>query len=73
MVRMVSLSEEAYAALSTIKGKNSFSKVVLRLMTVKERPRKPLTAFAGTWKDNAEAFNQVLADRQKARLREVRF
>ena len=71
MVKVISLSNEAYQALSGIKGKDSFSKVVLRLVGRKEK--KPLSYFAGKWKGDTKIFDEILASRAKFKLRKVEF
>ncbi len=69
MTKVISLSNEAYQALSGIKGKDSFSKTVLRLLGGK--PKRPLSYFAGKWKGDTKILDEVLAHRAKAKLRDV--
>ncbi len=74
MVKVISLSEEAYQNLRRIKGpKESFSKVVIKL--TKEK-KKDITKFFGIWKGDKEmkdAFERVAEERKKFRLRTVEF
>ncbi len=74
MVKVISLSEEAYGTLKSAKGKDdSFSDVVLRL-TARRRP--PLSELAGKWKDRKELDKiekMIYNNRRKAKLRAVRF
>lgn len=49
MVRLVSLSNEAYATLSSLKrAGESFSRVVLRVCALEKKAMSPLD-FAGAW------------------------
>lgn len=72
MVRMVSLSNEAYASLSKIKGGDSFSKTVLRL-TRGGDAKKPLSYFYGKLADSKIDWNQILEQRKRFKLRKVEF
>ena len=72
MTKVISLSDEAYAALKKIKRKEeSFSEVILRLISqVKYRP---LSEFAGRWSgdDIDKVFQEILREREKVESREV--
>ncbi len=67
MTKIISLSDEAYEKLSRLKGKDSFSKTILRLL----ENRKPLSAYAGIWKDPRfdEIFEKILEERHETKER----
>ncbi len=74
MTRVISISDEAYNALSDLKENNdSFSKVVLRISKIAQKVS--LLEFAGKWQgDKQEAdriFNIISKERGKAKLRKV--
>lgn len=75
MVKVISLSEEAYGKLKAVKRDRSFSEVVVNL--VERTPRRDIMEFAGIWKDKPEAVAKMKAliaeDRKRFKLREVRF
>ena len=52
MVKVISLSEEAYARLKGNKGSKSFSEVVIEF--VPEKKKKSVMDFFGIWKEDAE-------------------
>jgi len=72
MTKVISLSDPAYKRLSMLKkGKESFSEVVMKI-TEKE-VKKPLSSFAGIWKDDkemAEIFAQIEKERHQAKTRD---
>ncbi len=73
MTKVVSLSDVAYARLSTLKDKKeSFSDVVIKITEKK----KPLTEFAGKWKGDkkelTKIFDDILREREKIKLSEVK-
>lgn len=75
MVKVISLSEEAYKTLKTIKGNNSFSELVVEL--VNERPKKKsIKEFFGVFKENTDEWEKInkklYEDRKKFKLREVK-
>jgi len=52
MVKMVSLSDNAYDSLKAIKEKNeSFSDVIIKLI---EKPKRDIMELAGAWGDMPE-------------------
>lgn len=60
MTKIISLSDDAYERLKRMKGKDSFSKAVLRLTESK------LSDSAGAWKDYDELdeiFKEILEER----------
>lgn len=71
MVKVISLSNEAYGKLKAIKGDRSFSEVVIEFTG--ERKRKNLMDFFGIWKDDAEYWDNFEKNigkiRARARLR----
>lgn len=75
MVKVISLSEAAYARLVANKGSKSFSEVVVEF--VPEKRKRNIMEFAGIWKDKSEAVAKMKAliteDRKRFKLREVRF
>ncbi len=70
MVKVISLSNEAYETLSKIKGKDSFSQVVLRLAKGGQA-KKPLSYFYGKLADSTFNWESLLEDRKKFKLRDV--
>ena len=76
MVKVISLSEEAYMRLKSIKNGRSFSETVLDIMENKDK-KKSLMDFFGMWadrKEEVERFEKTIEeDRRKFKLREVKF
>ncbi|MEK6881413.1 MAG: antitoxin VapB family protein [Nanoarchaeota archaeon] len=77
MVKVISLSNEAYGKLKRIKGDRSFSEVVVNLINDdKIIKRKRILELAGTWKDDSyweEFKKEVRRNRNRMKLREVNF
>lgn len=75
MVKVISLSNEAYEKLKELKRDESFSEVVVKLISAKKR--KNIMDFAGAFSDNAKEWEiikgKIYEDRKKAKLREVKF
>lgn len=73
MVKVISLSEEAYRRLKRIKNKRSFSELVLFLTANKKN--RDLLSFFGKWPGSKEELNKIeeiiKTDRKKNKLREV--
>ena len=74
MVKVISLSNEAYELLKKMKGKRSFSEVVME----KLGPRKPdIMDFCGKWAGSKEELDRIAEElrreRKATRTREVRF
>ena len=71
MVKVISLSEEAYALLKANKRDRSFSEVVIEF--VPEKKKKSLMDFFGIWADRAEDVGKmkelIEEDRKKFKLR----
>ena len=75
MVRVISLSEEAYSKLKSAKGERSFSETVISLLEAK--PKKDIMEFAGKWPGGEAEIMRIgkilEEDRKKFRFREVEF
>ena len=71
MVKVISISEDAYEGLKDLKDdKESFSEVIRKL--VSKEKRKGLMNLAGSWKDDTEMLRimkSVINDRKNFRLR----
>jgi predicted CopG family antitoxin len=75
MVKVISLSNDAYEKLKAIKNGKSFSEVVVELVECKKKKRD-LMRFAGIFKDDekwAKAMDEIEKDRKNFKLREVKF
>jgi predicted CopG family antitoxin len=80
VVKVISLSNEAYEKLAQLKHNHSFSETVLSLIEEKheeKKPKKALLSLLGSWPGGNEELNRiermVNEDRKKFRLREVTF
>lgn len=75
MVKVISLSEEAYSKLKSLKNENSFSEVVITL--VEEHKKKNIMGFAGILKENKEEWGKIKEklekDRKNVKLKEIKF
>lgn len=75
MVKVISLSNEAYEKLKSLKNGRSFSEVVVDL--TENKNKKNIMEFAGAFTDNKEEWDKIkkkiYSDRKKFKLREVRF
>jgi predicted CopG family antitoxin len=75
MVKVISLSNEAYERLKSIKGNKSFSDVVIEITP--EVKKKNILDFAGAFKDNSneweEIKNKIYEDRKKFKLRDYKW
>ena len=73
MVKVISLSNDAYAKLKAIKRDRSFSEVVIEITEARKAGKKNLMDFFGIWKDDAEYWNNFEKNigrmRKRARLR----
>lgn len=71
MVKIISLADDAYEELKTMKKEGeSFSNVVRRV--VKKEKGKSFLDLAGSWKSDKEIegiFKQVIEDRKKVKFR----
>ncbi len=72
MVKMVSLSNEAYDVLKTLKGLKSFSEVVIEL-AMNMKKKRNIMEFAGAFKNNADEWKkieeEIYRDRKNFKLR----
>jgi len=73
MTKVISLSDDAYADLVSLKSKDeSFSEIVRKM--AQELKRKKLLSLAGAWKDAPEMdgiFKKILNERKIHRERKV--
>lgn len=76
MVKVISLSNDAYNKLKSIKNGKSFSEIVVNLVENKKN-KKDIMKFAGAFAENSDEWerikNKIYSDRKKFKLREVRF
>ena len=76
MVKVISLSDEAYTRLKSMKGQHSFSALVLDLAEVRAKKKRSIMDFYGIWKENAEEWKtiekKIYEDRKKFKLREYK-
>ena len=76
MVKVISLSEEAYKKLKLLKRGRSFSETIIDISDVKSR-RRNILDFAGAFSDNADEWEKIkkkiYGDRKKAKLREYKW
>lgn len=75
MVKVISLSNEAYKKLKYLKGNKSFSEVVIDVTSNKKK--KNIINFAGMWKDDANEWDKIkkkiYEDRKKFKLKTYKF
>ncbi len=74
MVKVISLSDEAYKRLKSIKGDRSFSETVVEI--IDKRKKKNIMKFVGIWKNDKYWENykkEIRRTRDRARMREVKF
>ena len=76
MVKVISLSNEAYRKLKELKREESFSEIVIELIEEKRKKKKNFMNFFGIWANEADEWEKIKKkiydDRKKAKLREVR-
>ena len=73
MVKMVSLSDEAYCKLKRIKNNDSFSEVILKLLGRPEK--KTLLDLVSSWERDEELAKNIekaYRGRKRAKLKEVK-
>ncbi|MCP8317362.1 MAG: antitoxin VapB family protein [archaeon] len=59
--KTISLSDEAYEKLATLKKKGeSFSDVIIRLYS--KTPKRPLSSFAGAWSMSDEEEEKIFGE-----------
>jgi len=77
MVKVISLSNEAYEKLKAIKRDRSFSEIVVEIIEDKKGKKKNLMDFFGMFKDEADEWEEIKKkiydDRKKFKLKEVKF
>ena len=77
MVKVISLSDEAYRRLKSLKHEKSFSDVVIELVKEGEtkKKRKSVMDFVGIWADDKNEIDKIKRimenDRKKFKLREI--
>lgn len=75
MVKVISLSEEAYMKLKSIKGERSFSEVVVEL--TEKTGKGSLLDLFGKWPGGKEELTRIKKvleeERSKAHLRETKW
>ncbi len=73
MVRVISLSDEAYGRLKAEKDERSFSETVLDLLD--KKPRRDIMDLAGVLKDRKDEWEKIkktiYEDRKRFKIREV--
>ncbi|MFA5174356.1 MAG: antitoxin VapB family protein [Candidatus Pacearchaeota archaeon] len=75
MVKVISLSNDAYDRLKSIKDNKSFSEIVVELIECKKKKRD-ISKFAGIFKNDEEwgkIMDNIEKDRKNFKLREVKF
>lgn len=75
MVKVISLSNEAYEKLSSIKNGKSFSEVVVDLVE-REGNKRKLIDFFGIWKNDEkidEIKKMIREDRKRSKLKGIDF
>ena len=77
MVKVISLSEDAYMKLKSIKNGRSFSETIVGLIEKPISDKKNIMDFFGIWADDREELEKfekrVEENRKKFKLREVNF
>jgi len=64
MVKVISISDEAYNELRKIDEEKSFSEIVIEI--VREKKKKTLRELAGSWsKEDADRIKKELYDERK--------
>ena len=76
MVKVISLSNEGYEKLKSLKGNKSFSEVVVEIVDDRKTKKRSIMNFAGIWKDDNEwdaISKKIYEDRKKFKLREIKW
>ncbi len=77
MVKVISLSEEAYKKLKSLKGEKSFSEIVIEITSGKRKRAENIMKLAGAWKDDSEYWDnfkkEIQKSRDKTKLREYKW
>lgn len=76
MVKVISLSNEAYKKLKAIKRGRSFSEVVIEIVGGRSK-KENILELAGAWKDDSEYWGnfkkEIRKSRDKAKLRKYKW
>ena len=76
MVKVISLSNDAYAKLKAIKNGKSFSEVVVELVDSRKKDKKDIMKFAGVFAKNKDKWEEkkkeIYKDREKFKLRDFK-
>ncbi|MEK6850765.1 MAG: antitoxin VapB family protein [Nanoarchaeota archaeon] len=71
MVKVISLSDDAYNELKRLKGAGSFSEIIIEI--VKEKKKDSLLEIAGTWsKEDADKIKKEIYEDRKIPSRRFR-
>ena len=77
MVKVISLSNDAYEKLKALKREKSFSEAVIELVEEKKKKKKNIMDFFGIWADRKEEVKKmkkmIEEDRKRFKLKEVKF
>ena len=77
MVKVVSLSNEAYRKLKAIKGDRSFSEIVVEIVDNRKEKKKSIMDFVGIWKEDSDYWEnfkkEIRKSRDKAKLRDYKW
>lgn len=77
MVKVISLSNEAYEKLKKMKEDKSFSESIIELIENKKNEKKNIMEFCGIWADDDKYWKnfkkEIRKNRNKMKLREVKF
>ena len=76
MVKVISLSNEAYERLKILKGNDkSFSDIVIKMTT--DNKNKSIMEFAGAWSEEKDKWEkikkQIYENRKKSKLRDYKW
>ena len=75
MTKVISLSDDAYNDLKSLKSKDESFSDIVRLLAHKSKKKKILE-LAGAWSDAPEMdniFKKILEERHKTKERDVKF
>jgi predicted CopG family antitoxin len=76
MVKVISLSDDAYRKLRVLKRGKSFSELILELTENKRVKKKSIIEFLGIWAEDSEYWKnfkkEIRKSRDKAKMRELK-
>jgi predicted CopG family antitoxin len=76
MVKVISLSDEAYRRLKALKRGKSFSETIIEIVEARRRKKKSISKFVGIWSEDDEYWRnfkkEIRKSRDKAKMREVK-